>query len=40
MAAVRFVREPSATATFELVFSGTPTLTAAHSGQATVTVAG
>ena len=37
--AVRFVREPSATGTFELVYSGTPTLTAAHSGQATVTVA-
>ena len=38
--AVRFVREPSATGTFELVYSGTPTLSAAHSGQATVTVAG
>ena len=38
--AVRFVREPSATGTFELVYSGTPTLTAAHSGQVTVTIAG
>jgi hypothetical protein len=37
---VRFVREPSTTATFELVYAGTQTLDAAHSGQATVTVAG
>ena len=37
---VRFVREPSATATFALAYLGTPTLTAAHSGQVTVTVAG
>ena len=37
---VRFVREPSATAAFELAYSGTPALGAAHSGQATVTVAG
>ena len=37
---VRFVREPSATASFELAYPGTPTLGAAHSGQATVTVAG
>jgi hypothetical protein len=36
---VRFVREPSATATFELVYSGTPTLDAAQSGPATVAVA-
>jgi hypothetical protein len=36
---VYFGREPSTTATFELVYSGGPTLTAAHSGKATVTVA-
>ena len=35
---VLFVREPSTTATFDLVYSGGPTLTAAHSGTATVTV--
>jgi hypothetical protein len=35
---VGFVREPSATATFELVYSGTRSLTTAHSGQVTVTV--
>jgi hypothetical protein len=37
---VLFVREPSATASFELVYSGGPTLTAARSAQATVTVTG
>jgi hypothetical protein len=37
---VLFVREPSAIATFELVYSGGPTLTAAHSAKATVTVTG
>jgi hypothetical protein len=37
---VVFVREPSATATFELVYSGGPVLTAAHSAAVTVTVAG
>ena len=37
---VLFVREPSATATFELVYSGGPALTAAHSAKATVTVTG
>lgn len=36
----RFVREPSATATFELVYPGGPLLTAAHSARATVTVTG
>ena len=35
---VGFVREPSATATFELGYPGTRSLTAAHSGQVTVTV--
>jgi hypothetical protein len=35
---VRFVREPSATAIFELVYPGGPLLTAARSGKATVTV--
>ncbi len=37
---VRFVREPSSTATFELMYAGGPRLTAAHSAQATVTVTG
>jgi hypothetical protein len=37
---VRFVREPSATATFELGYAGGPALTAAHSAKATVTVTG
>lgn len=37
---VRFVREPSATTAFELVYSGGPLLTAAHSPQTTVTVTG
>jgi hypothetical protein len=37
--AVRFVREPSATATFKLVYPGTPVLGAAQSGPATITVA-
>jgi 5-hydroxyisourate hydrolase-like protein (transthyretin family) len=37
---VRFVREPSTTATFALAFSGGPAFTAARSAQATVTVAG
>jgi hypothetical protein len=37
---VLFVREPSATATFELVYSGGPRLTAAHSGKVTVTITG
>ena len=37
---VRFLLEPSATANFELVYAGGPALTAAHSAQATVTVAG
>ena len=35
---VLFVREPSTTATFELVYSGGPTLTTAHSAKVTVTV--
>lgn len=35
---VRFAREPSTTAAFELVYSGTATLDAAHSAQTTVTV--
>ncbi len=35
---VRFVREPSATATFELAYRGGPALTAAHSTGVTVTV--
>ena len=34
------MREPSTTATFELVYSGGPTLTAAHSAKVTVTVTG
>ena len=37
---VRFVREPSSTAAFELMYAGGPVLTAAHSAQATVTVTG
>jgi hypothetical protein len=37
---VRFVREPSATATFELGYAGGPALTAARSAKATVTVTG
>jgi hypothetical protein len=37
---VHFVRQPSATATFELVYPGGPLLNAAHSGKATVTVTG
>ena len=37
---VRFVREPSSTAAFELMYAGGPVLTAAHSTQATVTVTG
>lgn len=35
---VGFVREPSATAAFELVYPGTRSLTGARSGQVTVTV--
>ena len=35
---VSFVREPSATAAFQLVYPGTRSLTAARSGQVTVTV--
>lgn len=38
--AVRFVREPSSTAAFELMYAGGPRLTAARSAQATVTVTG
>jgi hypothetical protein len=37
---VLFVREPSSTATFELVFPGGPWFTGSHSGTVTVTVAG
>jgi 5-hydroxyisourate hydrolase-like protein (transthyretin family) len=37
---VRFVRAPSATATFALAFSGGPVFTAARSAQTTVTVTG
>jgi hypothetical protein len=37
---VRFVREPSATASFELMYAGGQALTGAHSAQAIVTVAG
>lgn len=37
---VLFVREPSATATFELVYAGGPRLVAAHSAKVTVTVTG
>jgi hypothetical protein len=37
---VRFVREPSGTATFELMYPGGRVLTAAHSAPATVTVTG
>ena len=37
---VRFVREPSSTAAFELMYAGGPVLTAAHSTQATATVTG
>jgi hypothetical protein len=37
---VRFVREPSTTATFALAFSGGPVFTAARSAQTTVTVTG
>ena len=37
---VFFVREPSSTATFELVFPGGPRFAGSHSGTVTVTVAG
>jgi hypothetical protein len=37
---VRFVREPSTSATFALAFSGGPVFTAARSAQTTVTVTG
>ena len=37
---VLFVREPSSTATFELVFPGGPWFAGSHSGTVTVTVAG
>lgn len=37
---VLFVREPSSTATFELVFPGGPWFTGSHSGTVTVVVAG
>jgi hypothetical protein len=37
---VRFVREPSSTAAFELIYPGGRLLTAAHSTQAGVTVTG
>jgi hypothetical protein len=37
---VLFVREPSSTASFELVFPGGPWFTGSHSGTVTVTVAG
>ena len=37
---VLFVREPSSTATFELVFPGGPWFTGSHSATVTVTVAG
>jgi len=37
---VQFVREPSSTATFELVFPGGPWFTGSHSGTVTIAVAG